>query len=332
MNIQIDNPMCFLSQETSKTFLNVANKSTNFELFMKASQLETVRHLLEKCAHEHQISIKMIEEKHELMRQLEAKLFECEEAYKRSIVTESLNGKVNFLRKEHLWACVRDGELALNRAKQKKLTVTKSISVKRKLLETEEEKLSELDLEVKIAEREIDESMGKQTEADALKQSTENCKDLERKMKRLRNEISKLELRLEQKISQKLEFEEKLVEHKDVKREIEEYKLNIKKKEEMIESTQSKMSQTATQISSQEEESAKLRHLSQQMNSKIQMIVKDLMSNEDRIQELEKEIKSLAGGDKSRDLAFGQFMPGLLSDIESCFRNGRFKVRPLGKP
>jgi structural maintenance of chromosomes protein 6 len=38
-NIQIENPVCFLNQETSKHFLNSSNPRQKYILFMKASQL-----------------------------------------------------------------------------------------------------------------------------------------------------------------------------------------------------------------------------------------------------------------------------------------------------
>ncbi len=38
-NIQIENPVCFLNQETSKHFLNSANPNQKYILYMKASQL-----------------------------------------------------------------------------------------------------------------------------------------------------------------------------------------------------------------------------------------------------------------------------------------------------
>jgi structural maintenance of chromosomes protein 6 len=38
-NIQVENPVCFLNQETSKHFLNSSNPRQKYILFMKASQL-----------------------------------------------------------------------------------------------------------------------------------------------------------------------------------------------------------------------------------------------------------------------------------------------------
>ena len=38
-NIQVDNPVCFLNQETSKHFLNTSDPYAKYTLFMKASQL-----------------------------------------------------------------------------------------------------------------------------------------------------------------------------------------------------------------------------------------------------------------------------------------------------
>ena len=62
-NIQVNNPVCFLNQETSKHFLNSSNNSDKYKLFMKASQLESMKQIQEEIESERQNCKSLIEEK-----------------------------------------------------------------------------------------------------------------------------------------------------------------------------------------------------------------------------------------------------------------------------
>lgn len=40
LNVQVDNPVCLLNQDTSRNFLNTKDPAQKFILFMRATQLE----------------------------------------------------------------------------------------------------------------------------------------------------------------------------------------------------------------------------------------------------------------------------------------------------
>lgn len=74
-NIQVDNPVCFLNQETSKHILTSSNKSHKYKLFLKASELETVRKFYEMADLERIKSETIIEEKKAYLPILERELY-----------------------------------------------------------------------------------------------------------------------------------------------------------------------------------------------------------------------------------------------------------------
>lgn len=43
LNIQVDNPICVLNQETARTFLNTDDTAKKYQLFMRATNLEMIR-------------------------------------------------------------------------------------------------------------------------------------------------------------------------------------------------------------------------------------------------------------------------------------------------
>jgi hypothetical protein len=103
-NIQVENPVCFLNQETSKHFLNSSNKADKYKLFMKASQLESMKQLQEKIEHERQSSISILQEIDSHMPILEDDFFRSEERYKQCQSNETLKAKQYDLNKEYTWA------------------------------------------------------------------------------------------------------------------------------------------------------------------------------------------------------------------------------------
>lgn len=84
-NIQIDNPVCFLNQETSKHFLNSSNIKDKYQFFMKASQIDSIKRLQEEVDRTRQNSLKQIEDKESQLPKLEEDLYNLEVKYKKVI-------------------------------------------------------------------------------------------------------------------------------------------------------------------------------------------------------------------------------------------------------
>lgn len=66
LNIQVDNPICILNQDTSRNFLSSNNPKHKFTLFMKATQLETLAAEYKKTQSNKQESVRIMEEKEEV--------------------------------------------------------------------------------------------------------------------------------------------------------------------------------------------------------------------------------------------------------------------------
>lgn len=58
--IFIDNPICVLTQEISKNFLNSKNASDKFKFFIKATQIEETKRLYDSCKEDYEYSKKKI--------------------------------------------------------------------------------------------------------------------------------------------------------------------------------------------------------------------------------------------------------------------------------
>ena len=58
-NIQIDNPLCVLNQDVSRSFLNSSNSNKKYTFFLKATQLEIIYEEL-RCATDNAGDIKLL--------------------------------------------------------------------------------------------------------------------------------------------------------------------------------------------------------------------------------------------------------------------------------
>lgn len=125
-NIQVDNPVCFLNQETSKHFLASANQSEKYKLFLKASQLDTMRRMLEQIENERKASEAIIEEKSVHLPLLEQEVHVWEQKYKKCQSVEKLRQKLSLLIKEFSWAQVVAREKTIDTLEKDKRAIDKS--------------------------------------------------------------------------------------------------------------------------------------------------------------------------------------------------------------
>lgn len=66
LNIQVDNPICILNQDTSRNFLSSNDPRHKFTLFMRATRLETLEAEYTKIHSNKQESVRIMEEKEDV--------------------------------------------------------------------------------------------------------------------------------------------------------------------------------------------------------------------------------------------------------------------------
>lgn len=75
LNIQVDNPICILNQDTSRNFLSSNDPKHKFTLFMKATRLETLEAEYRKIQSNKHESVKIMEEKEEVIKSMGMSFF-----------------------------------------------------------------------------------------------------------------------------------------------------------------------------------------------------------------------------------------------------------------
>ncbi|KAF7273557.1 hypothetical protein GWI33_013720 [Rhynchophorus ferrugineus] len=125
LNIQVDNPVCLLTQDTSRNFLSSKDPKNKFSLFKKATQLETIESEFIKISANRDDCCKLLSKKQKDFLNLQEeikKLKATVDAYQRIM---SLKERKLLIQKELLWAEVKEAEDELARAQENRDTVIK---------------------------------------------------------------------------------------------------------------------------------------------------------------------------------------------------------------
>ena len=71
--VQVDNPVCMLSQDTSRNFLHSSNPGDKFKLFMKGTHLEKIKLDFTAVQEQQSLMKQEIERKIKMLPELQAK-------------------------------------------------------------------------------------------------------------------------------------------------------------------------------------------------------------------------------------------------------------------
>ncbi len=328
-NIQVENPVCFLNQETSKHFLNSSNTGDKYKLFMKASQLEAMKQLQEQIGRETQTSLKLITEKESFLPMLEADLYKAEDLYKKCQSVDKLRDKQRRLMREHVWAVVIEAEKELEAFQREKSKVVKS---KEKIVEKiDEAKAAYLAClpEFERAKANVAAQSKASDEIGARGQVVETeFRQVSGQYKSTLLDIRKQEAQIEKKTKSKAELVNKLNEDKKNSRiDYEEEKRN---KDAKVGEFKSKIKETYDLGKLKTQEALGYKATVDQNTKKINDLNFAVTDNERAIKNLNSDIEKFRRAKSDQLVRFGEFMPNLVGEVHRQFNAGKFKQKPLG--
>nr|KAG5698335.1 hypothetical protein BaRGS_010921 [Batillaria attramentaria] len=109
-NIQVDNPVAILNQDTSRNFLHSKNACDKYKFFLKATQLEQMQRDYELANERKTCTIDIITVKEKMMPKLKAEVCKWEDKFKNLGAISDLREKVKSLKQEMAWAFVYEKE------------------------------------------------------------------------------------------------------------------------------------------------------------------------------------------------------------------------------
>ncbi|KAJ8311272.1 hypothetical protein KUTeg_011176 [Tegillarca granosa] len=113
-NIQVDNPVAILNQDTSRNFLNSKSPHDKYKFFLRATQLDQMVSDYRLADEQIKVTKDIIERKELILPKLEKEVLDWEQKFKALDCLDNLQEKVRKLKNEMAWSCVIEKEKGLN--------------------------------------------------------------------------------------------------------------------------------------------------------------------------------------------------------------------------
>lgn len=327
-NIQTDNPVFVLNQDAARSFLRDMVPKKNYELFLKATQMEIILEKLNKCVQLYNkykakltVSTKQLEHAEKELRELEVK-------YERLKSVEEIKQSINLYKLQRLWLRVTEQE-------KKIANLQNEITAK----ETERDKIND-----KINSNSSDVSL-KERLKDLQRECDEKNSLLQgenRALINLQNAYKEANCKYQVEQQQRVKLRDRC---KRIEEEIETINEEISKRKE---SNSSQITQKRLQV---DQEKKRLENQRQEVESMIATLKQDLRLNahnkerqteeyesvkmqkkslQHKIASNEQELTRMGTLSNDRLEVYGQHMKSLIQMIEKVYNNRKFSALPKG--
>ncbi|KAL1512549.1 hypothetical protein ABEB36_002130 [Hypothenemus hampei] len=110
LNIQVDNPVCLLTQDTSRNFLSNNDPKAKFSLFMRATKLETLENVFKEINFNKNECSKLLDDKKKVFKGLQTEIRKLKAKLDGHQQIVTLKERKLKLKNEMMWAQVKDSE------------------------------------------------------------------------------------------------------------------------------------------------------------------------------------------------------------------------------
>ena len=328
-NIQIDNPVSILNQDTSRNFLQASDPGKKYKFFLKATQLEQMNNDYLTIQDRQKTMSITLEKKKESIPEMENDVNQLREKYRDLEQLKVLEGKIEDLKKEIVWAQVVE--------KEKKLKpLVASVNSEKERLPRYEEKLQECETSITTKEAqwgEIKTEFDKiSSESDELTVRQESINREVKKMKDVvrihQNQLRKMERELHNTERERDELQQRIDDitsnaMKDIESERLERERLLQEKRENLQAFQFQLNATNNHKNQVEINVARLTDRTYQLRN-------DVNDARNNVEQSQRKLNSLREGQKDSLKRFGSNVPELLRKIENAVRRGRFHKPPKG--
>lgn len=118
LNIQVDNPVCILSQDTARNFLNATDNKKRFDLFYRATRLDHLNQMLVEAIKNKNMAIKEFTIKKDQESALIKKTVKLKRKIEDAREAEELKHKLEELNNEKAWATTITNETKYKKQKK----------------------------------------------------------------------------------------------------------------------------------------------------------------------------------------------------------------------
>ncbi|NXG74890.1 SMC6 protein, partial [Baryphthengus martii] len=328
-NIQVDNPVSILTQEMSKHFLQSKNEGDKYKFFMKATQLEQMKEDYTSIMKAKKNTCIQIEQGVERLQELKLLYCEKKERYKSIGFVNDMRSRLEDLKHKMAWAVVSEMEKEIQPIKE-------GIGAEEENTEKFLQKLEECQVKVNEAEEKYkaiqDKLIAISEEAQALHP---RCISLKTEVQAARKAVNETEVLYNR---FKMEFKRLGKDDEQLHKQIEELKssANQVSEPEKLE-RQRKISHLREQLKAFHDEEIMI---GQQMDQFQQAIYKckeeyarhrrEDCDVKQALESKQKQLREMKDSKTNTLKRFGPHIPAFLEAVETAYRQGHFKHKPIG--
>lgn len=328
-NIQIDNPVMILNQETSRNFLQSKSARDKYNFFMKATQLEKLKSMYTKIDEERAATDRDLSLKEKLLPELEREVKRLEKLWRAFENLEDQRVKLQRLKAEVLWAKVKEKEDVM-------LQTEAACQKEGRALSRLEEKIAEVDNKIETHTK-----LQQDLQAE-LNEALERVQAVQPAMMSGRKEytIKKEQLREKEQAMARVDREltAKRKEAEVVKSRIDELCAfdhgkqaeERAQREAQIRDLETRKGELRSRLRTSEHHCEQVKSSVDECSAKLNAIKGEQRELNDNIRFLSNSIQNLEASKKNSLQRFGRHVPTLLREIDIAVSKGRFKKRPKG--
>ncbi|XP_046848738.1 structural maintenance of chromosomes protein 6-like [Xenia sp. Carnegie-2017] len=328
-NIQIDNPVSILNQDTSRNFLYASDPKKKYKFFLKATQLEQMSNDYVVIKEHQKIMSLTLQKKKETIPEMEKEVRQLQEKYRDLEQLKVLEVKIEDLKKEIAWAQVMEKEKEMK-------PITGKIKSEKERLPKYQEKIEECQEKEAGLEEEWGQVKNELSEISTLsdeltiKQEAINgeMKLMKHKARSHLNDMKKSEKELENTQQEKHELERRIADiTSNAMRDIESERLErervVREKKEALQSAQ-------FQLNTTNHHKTQLEGNVTRLNDQLYLLRNNVSDARKNVDQTTRRLDELREGRKDSLKRFGRRVPELLLKIETAVKSGSFHKPPRG--
>lgn len=329
-NIQVDNPVSLLNQDTSRHLLQSKDESDLYKFFMKATSLEQISTDYGIVMEHKEVALATLQRKEQVIPEVREQVRRLEARYIAIKQIRDIKEQIEELKKERVWAEVIENEKEVSKQGTAIEKLRSGLPKFDKAVEECEEKISDIEQQVTAVESEMTKV---QTEAESLDTEQQRIvAELQKRKKTVKDKQSTLR-RLQQSrqetINEKNVLQGKIDEIKTSveMRNFEEEQLQ---KESLLRQKRNELEECKNNLQEAMNKAVNLHNEMDKDKERISKLcsMKDEVTNE--INKMEKQVKQVKLQKSNKILQFGAWMPTLLDRINKAVRDGKFTKPPRG--
>ncbi|XP_011176739.2 structural maintenance of chromosomes protein 6 [Zeugodacus cucurbitae] len=326
-NIQVDNPAFVMNQDSAREFLKDMEPKKNYQLFLKATQLDSIQEQLIKCYYEYQDHKQRLIHIEKKLEHDQKRITELETEHRKILSFAELKHENNRKKTEYQWSLVNQLELAVSDIEKALAEAMRDRDKLEEQAQRKNEIESQLKAEMDACKEAIDSNRAEYS------QKNNNCQDINMRLKEKSKICHGLKIDVEN-VKKRITYMESL---------IVDLEQNITQRSQTM-GVEELRRRNEAELATLRKEHAENKAMNDSAKRDHDLFVENKSQKEEefrnikiqvdnsarKLDGIKREIANLQANKKNRFSIYGQEMQTLLEEIERQYRARKFSERPRG--